>query len=61
MPDFVGRSASTAIRSLEGLGFRSVVIGGVGEVRPGAVVREQQPPVGSRITDTSRITLTPGP
>jgi len=61
MPDFVGRSASTAIRSLEGLGFRSVVIGGVGEVRPGAVVREQQPPVGSRITATSRITLTPGP
>ncbi|MBP1612077.1 MAG: hypothetical protein H6Q01_740, partial [Acidobacteria bacterium] len=44
-----------------GLGFRSVAIGGAGEIRPGAVVREQQPPVGSRITATSRITLTPGP
>ena len=61
MPDFVGRSAATALRSLEGLGFRSVVIGGAGEIRPGAVVREQWPPVGSRVTATSRITLTPAP
>jgi serine/threonine-protein kinase len=61
MPDFVGRPASIAVRSLEGLGFRSVVIDGAGEIRPGAVVREQRPPVGSRVTATSRITLTPAP
>jgi serine/threonine-protein kinase len=61
MPDFVGRSAATAVRSLEGLGFRSVVLGGAGEIQPGAVIRDQRPPVGSRITSTSRITLTPAP
>nr|MCU0254705.1 PASTA domain-containing protein [Acidobacteriota bacterium] len=61
MPDFVGRSAATAVRSLEGLGFRAIVIGGSGDLRPGAVVAEQRPPVGSRITTTTRITLTPAP
>ncbi len=61
MPDFVGRPAATAVRSLEGLGFRSIAIGGPGDLRPGAVVAEQRPPVGSRVTATTRITLTPAP
>ncbi len=61
MPEFVGRSASVALRSLEGLGFHAVAIGGSGEIRPGAIVQGQQPPAGSRIIATTRITLTPAP
>ncbi len=61
MPDFIGRSASAALDALEGLGFRSVAIGGPGDIRPGAIVQNQQPAVGSRITATTRITLTPAP
>ncbi len=53
VPDLVGSSVGRAQLALRRAGLA--------DLRPGAVVAEQRPPVGSRITTTTRITLTPAP